>query len=103
VIDARAHLESLVGQEIRTVTGRPNKVISVGTSDVVVGTSKSPAGQPVPIEWVQQAIELLERDGEVTVNVETLGFRSAFVGAVLATLPGAKLLPTSPARISLSR
>ena len=60
-------------------------------------------GSPSRSSGFSRRLELLERDGEVTVNVETLGFRSAFVGAVLATLPGAKLLPTSPARISLSR
>lgn len=37
-VDARAHLELLVGQELRTVTGRPTKVLSVGGA-VVLPTS----------------------------------------------------------------
>jgi hypothetical protein len=35
------------------------------------------------------------------LDVETVGHRSAFIGAVLATLPGANVLPTSPPRIVL--
>ena len=98
--DARAYLESLVGRELRTVTGRPNTILSVGQRDVMVAARTS-EGKPVPIEWVQNAIDMLERDGEVTIDVETVGYRSAFVGAVLSTLPGAKVLPTSPQRIAL--
>lgn len=37
---------------------------------------------------VQNALDMLERDGEVAIDVETVGYRSAFIGAVLATLPG---------------
>jgi hypothetical protein len=48
-------------------------------------------------------MDLLARDGEVTVDVETLGYRSAFVGAVLSTLPGARMLATRPARVALDR
>jgi hypothetical protein len=99
-MDARAHLETLVGREIKTVTGRPNKVLSVGAKEVMVAARTS-EGKPVPIAWVQNAMDLLERDGEVTIDVETVGYRSAFVGAVLATLPGARVLPTSPPRIAL--
>jgi hypothetical protein len=98
--DARAYLESLVGRELRTVTGRPNTILSVGQRAVMVAARTS-EGKPVPIEWVQNAIDMLERDGEVTIDVETVGYRSAFVGAVLSTLPGAKVLPTSPPRIAL--
>jgi hypothetical protein len=94
VIDARLHLQTLVGQEIRTLTRRePNRITRIEASDVIVGTGKSPAGRPVPIEWLQDAADLLEEKGEVTVDVETLGHRSAFVGAFLATLPGAVVSP----------
>jgi hypothetical protein len=99
-MDARAYLESLVGQELRTVAGRPNTILSVGPKDVIV---KARTAAPVPIEWVQTAIDMLERDGEVTIDVETVGYRSAFVGAVLAKLPGAKVVPSSPPKISLRR
>ena len=54
---ARALLESLVGRPISTVTGRPNTVLRVESDSVVVATSRSPTGQPVPIEWVQSGLE----------------------------------------------
>jgi hypothetical protein len=58
------------------------------------------SGRPVvsrfPSAWVQDALDLLERDGEVRVDVATLGHRSAFVGAVLSTLPGVEV-DTRPA------
>lgn len=97
---ARDHLQSLVGEEIRTVTGRSNSVLAVEDDVVIVGTSKPPNGQPVPLRWVQDAMDMLDRDGEVTIDVETVGYRSAFVGAVLSTLPGIVVLPTSPPRIA---
>ena len=100
--DARTHLQTLVGQEIRTLTGRPNLVLAIRGDHVLVGTSKSPRGKLVPIDWVQHAIDLLERDGEVRIDVPTVGYRSAFIGAVLATLPGVEAL-TNPRRIRLRR
>lgn len=88
-IDARDLLTSLNGQLIHTLTGQPNRILRVDPTDVIVATSKSPGGQPVPIAWVQDALDQLVRDGEIAINVGTLQYRSAFVGAVLATLPGA--------------
>jgi hypothetical protein len=66
--------------------------------DVIVGTERSPEGQAVPIEWIQTAMDRLYRDGEVDINVESVGHRSAFVGAVLATLPGVRT-ETNPRRV----
>jgi hypothetical protein len=86
-LDARATLRGLVGREIATLTGKPNRVIGLTADDVIVGTRRSPGGQPVPIEEVQHALDLLARDGAVEVSVATVGYRSAFIGAVLATLP----------------
>jgi hypothetical protein len=101
-MNARSYLINLVGSEIRTVSGRSNRVLAIAGDDVMVGTNQSPIGKPVPIRWVQSAMDLLEQDGEVTIDVATVGYRSAFIGAVLSTLPGAVLLPTSPPRIRLS-
>lgn len=100
--DARRHLESLVGQTIYTLTGKPNHVLEIRGKNVIVGTGKSPKGQPVPIQWIQDAMDQLARDGEIEINVKTVGYRSAFIGAVLATLPGAIGL-TDPRRVRLSR
>ena len=83
------------------MTGAPNKVLSVEQSDVIVATRKSPAGKPVPIEWVQEALDILEREGEVTIDVETVRYRSAFIGAVLRELPGVTELATNPPKIRL--
>ena len=42
----------------------------------------------MPIDWVQQALDRLAQEDEVEISVPSLGFRSAFVGAVLLSLPG---------------
>ena len=102
MIDARAHLWSLVGAEIRTLTdGRPNRILRIDGDEVIVGTQRSPDGRSVPIQWLQDAVDQLESKGEISVDVETLRYRSAFIGAFLATLPGARVLPTTPRRVTL--
>jgi hypothetical protein len=103
LIDARAHLHSLVGQQIWTLSrNQPNRILRLDRDDVIVATASSPNGAPVPIQWVQDAIDLLIAEREVVVDVETLGYRSAFVGAVLATLPGTVVRSTTPRRVALS-
>ena len=89
-MDARVYLESLVGREIKTLTGRSNRVLRIEGKDVIVATDRSPNGQPVPVAWVQSALDMLEKDGDVVIDVKTVGYRSAFIGAVLATLPGTR-------------
>jgi hypothetical protein len=93
-------LRSLVGEEIRTVTGVPNTVIAVQGRTVLVATSRSPRGQPVEIGNVQRGMDKLRAHGSVRVTVEELGHRSAFVEAVLAALPGARST-ASPATVTL--
>jgi uncharacterized protein DUF3883/EVE domain-containing protein len=88
--DARSHLASLVGWTIQTLSGAPNTVLRLEGDDVMVATTRSPQGQPVPIAWVQTALDRLLRDGEVEISVASVGYRSAFIGAALATLPGAR-------------
>ena len=99
--DARSLLESLVGQQITTLTGRPNTVLNLADADVLVSTDRSPDGTPIPIADVQSALDQLLETGEVEVHPGSLGYRSSFVGAVLLTLPGAVALSTSPPRIQL--
>jgi hypothetical protein len=98
---AREVLESLIGEEIHTVTGKSNRVARLERDAVVVATQRSPEGTPVPVIWVQDAIDRLHKAHEIEVSVESLGYRSAFVGAVLLTLPGAVLVRTTPPRIRL--
>lgn len=98
--DMTAHLESLVGRTILTLTRRPNRIVSVRDGVVWVATSRSPGGQPVDIADVQDAADRLFARRELTIDVATVGHRSAFVGAVLATLPGTRPL-LRPRRIIL--
>jgi hypothetical protein len=101
-LNARALVQSLVGQKIPTVTGRPNTVLGVDDVNVIVGTARSRDGELVPIESVQKGIDQLVEAGEVEVHPSSLGYRSSFVGAVLLTLPGTVLTATSPPRIRLT-
>jgi hypothetical protein len=103
VTDAKCLLTSLEGRSLQTVTGRPNRVLRLEGDRVWVSTTRSPSGQPVPVAWVQDAIDRLESVGEIEISVESVGHRSAFVGAVLRELSGAEVvLGVSPPRIRLA-
>lgn len=103
-MDARGLLESLVGRRLQTVTGRENRVLGWDAATVGVWTARSPFGQPVPIAWVQDALDRLERDREIEISVQSVGYRSAFIGAVLREVPGAEVVRSvSPPRIRLAR
>jgi hypothetical protein len=93
--DARRVLQGLVGKEIRTLTGRPNTVLAVERDTVRVATRRSPAGQAVPIKWVQDALDRLAAEGEVEISVASVGYRSAFIGAVLGALDGTEASPST--------
>lgn len=102
--DARGLLTSLAGRALRTVTGRENRVLGIEGDFVRIWTRRSPSGRPVPIAWVEDALDRLERDGEIEISVPSVGYRSAFIGAVLRELPGAEVIRTeSPPRIRLPR
>jgi hypothetical protein len=97
-------LASLIDKDIETVTGRWNRVLGLDGDQVIVATTRSPAGQRVPITWVQEALERLRRDGSIEISVESVKYRSAFIGAVLSQLPGTEVdRSTSPPRIKLRR
>ena len=55
---------------------------------VLVGTRKSPDGRWVDLEEVQIAAARLFERGEVEIIMPAVGYRSAFVGAALASIPG---------------
>lgn len=93
-------LRDLVGVEIRTATGRPNTVLGVRGDKVLVRTDRSPSGRWVEIDEVQHGLDLLTARGTVRVTVDELGHRSAFVGAVLATLPGTQV-SANPAQVTI--
>lgn len=95
-------LSDLVGRELRTVSGRKNVILRLEADDVVVATSRSPNGKLVPIQSVADAVERLRRDGEIEISPSSVGYRSAFIGAVLRQVPGAALVSSSPPRIRLT-
>ena len=101
--DARSYLQGLVGQTIPTITGKPNTILAVRDDEVFVRTqdTANPAvGEPVPIQWVQDAGDTLYANGTIGINTTEATHRSAFIGAVLSTLPGAVGL-RRPARVEL--
>jgi hypothetical protein len=100
--DARTYLQDLVGQTIATVTGKPNTIVAVRGDDVFVRTENTadPAGEPVPIRWVQDAAQTSFADGRIGINTDEATHRSAFIGAVLSTISGAIGLQR-PARVEL--
>jgi hypothetical protein len=101
---AKQLLASLVGKDIETVTGRWNRVLRLEGDQVVVATGRSPAGQEVPIAWVEEAFDRLRREGTIEISVASVRYRSAFVGAVLSQLPGAEVdRAKSPPRIRLRK
>lgn len=88
--DARAHLTSLVGHRIYTVTGEWNDVLSVSGDEVMVRSArtKDSEGSPVPIAWLQEAADRLFEERYLSLRAADLNHRSAFMGAVLLTLEG---------------
>jgi hypothetical protein len=98
--DGRGLLSSLVGRPIQTISGASNEILEVRSDDVVVATGRSPTGQPVPIALVQDALDRLHATEELQIGPSTVGYRSAFIGAVLRTLPNARV-KHDPQRIVL--
>ncbi|MGW4928618.1 hypothetical protein ACWEOH_05625 [Agromyces sp. NPDC004153] len=96
-------LRELIGIEIPTPSGsRANTILAVDSDQVIVATSRTPSGQTVPISDVVAAMDLLRREGVIDVTVDVLGYRSAFIGALLLQLPGARAEGTSPTRIVIT-
>jgi len=65
------------------VTGRQDRILDVQGDTVLVWTTRSPSGQLVPIGWVQDALDRLLDAREIEVSLESVRYRSAFIGAVL--------------------
>ncbi len=94
-------LRPLVQKPLTTVNGSPNKILEVDGRKVLVATGRSPRGRPVLVADVQRGLDLLRENGSVGINPEELGHRSAFIGAVLSTLPEAQA-STGPAVVTLT-
>ena len=102
-MNARKYLFALKGRTLYTLgQGKPNRIIAIDKETVTVGTEKSPKGTPLKIAQVQDALDRLKAKGKVEVNVKSLGSRSGFIGAVLATVPGAEV-DEKPAAVRLPK
>jgi hypothetical protein len=89
-------LRELIGQPLQTVTGRTNTILEVRPPNVWVATDRSTTGQPVPIDWVSTALDELSQHGSVTIHPDYVGHGSAFIGAVLTTIPGTRVDGSPP-------
>ena len=98
--DAVSLLRRLIGEDLLTLNDSPNKILAVNPPRVIVATERSPQGQPVDIADVEHGLRLLRQDGAVNIDPNSVGHRSAFVGAVLSTLPGTETL-LNPAQVRL--
>ena len=70
-------------------------MLAIEGDSVRVATRRSPAGQPVPIKWVQEALDRLATEGEVEISVASVRYRSAFIGAVLSALDDTEASPST--------
>jgi hypothetical protein len=87
-LDVRSHLESLVGQPVRTPTGPTMAVLDVQDNVAVVGGR---AGiEVILIGWVQWAVDRFLSSGEVHLAADAFGASTETVVALLLTLPGAQ-------------
>ena len=99
---ARKLLAGLIGRPLQTIGGAPNQILEIRDDDVVVATARSPRGQPVSLAWVQNALDRIQATGQLQIDPPTVGYRSAFIGAVLRTLPNA-YIEHDPQRVLLGR
>lgn len=85
--DARAVLTALIGQTVPTRRGNPNRVIGFCGENVIVGTTRSPAGKPIPIRYVEDALRRLSVDGHRALS--SVGLRHPRPGRHRTTYQGA--------------
>ena len=89
-------LRRLIGEPLKTVSGAINTVLAVGPHAARVATTKSPQGHPVPLAEIDAALAMLREHGFVIIHPDQIGHRSAFIGAVLLTIPGATYAGSPP-------
>lgn len=88
----REHLGSLVGETISTVTGRPNRIVRVDATSVIVGTQRSPDGEQVLLAEIQAVVDRVFAGEEVRLDPGSVGFRSAFIGAALSSMEAVEVV-----------
>lgn len=96
--DMRAYMETLIGQTLSTpVDQEPNWILGFEGSRVRVATQRNEQGGLVPVSLIQNTVNRMFEGDEVIFNPRT---RSAFLGAVLRTMPDVEVL-TGPRRARL--
>jgi hypothetical protein len=103
MIDAEILARSLIGETLTTITGRPNTVVAAAGGNVTVATTRSPEGRPVAISWLQDVLDRLGVGEHVPIEPGSVGYRSAFLGAVLLTLPMIEITNESPPIAAIDR
>jgi hypothetical protein len=87
-------LKPYEGRIIETYTGVENKLLRVTQDSVFVGTTKSPTGEPVPIDDIQDAIQrLIDEHTVLCQGAAPRSNRDSFVVAFLLSLPGVEKHP----------
>ena len=95
----RAHMERLIGQELRTPVERePNWIVGFDGTRVIVATKSNREGARVSVSLVQNAVDRIYDGEEIIFDPHN---RSAFLGAVLETLDRVEVL-TDPRRARLA-
>jgi 5-methylcytosine-specific restriction enzyme A len=95
-VEAATFIQGLLGRRLTTVSGFRNEALRLDNGDVIVATQRSREGQPVPLASIQSALDRLVDDGVVEIDVDSVGYRSAFIGAALRELPGARVEESPP-------
>jgi 5-methylcytosine-specific restriction enzyme A len=94
-----------MGATLQTATrAKPNKILGIAGTNVIVGTTDSPEGAPVPLAMIQEGLDQLIDSGQVRIAPESFSGRrrSSAVGAILATLASVEVSGT-PAEIRLAQ
>lgn len=94
--NARKLVDSLIGTQLNTPSGRLNTILRIEGESIIVGTERSPEREAVPLRMVQAALDILQDTRSVVIHPDEVGHRSAFIGAGLRTLPGARLQGCPP-------
>jgi hypothetical protein len=89
-LDARSHLESLVGRSVRARNGMTITILEVQESVAVVRAGADPKNEVILLAWVQWALDHLLSTGEMFVPLGAFGTSTEPLVALLATLPGAR-------------
>lgn len=94
-------LRRLLGHDIETLEGLPNRVIDVRSPFALVATEQSPSGHRVPISDVERALDTLRSKGVVRLDRAEVGDHNDFIAAVLLSLPGVESIGGTPPAIAV--